>query len=79
MFIEREQQPSSAFLDVTSIFATVQKVITAPLHAFALMTPLPEEPRYKNVYSIYTKAPAEARPPNSDANKVNLNSTFLDI
>ena len=73
---ERQQQPTTAFLDMTSIFATVQKIFTPPLLAFALITPMPEEPRYKNVYSIYTKAHTEARPLDSDDTKPILTRHF---
>ena len=76
--IEREQ-PSTTFLDMTTIFATVQKIITAPLLAFALMTPMPEEPRFKNLYSTNMKAHTEARPLGFDVKKGNLASTFIEI
>ena len=64
---------------MTSIFATVQKIITAPLLAFALMTPMPEEPRIKNLYSSYANSHTEARPLDSDVKKANFNSTFLGV
>ena len=73
--IEREQ-PSTEFLDMTSIFVTLQKIITAPLLAFALMTPIPEEPRFKNVDPTHIKAHSEARILDSAVKSVSLNSIF---
>ena len=65
---------STTTWDMTSIIATVQKIITAPLLAFALMTPIPEEPRFKNLYSSYTKAHTEVRRLDYDTKKESLSS-----
>ena len=75
MSIERKQ-PSTESLDMTSIFVTLQKIITAPLLAFALMTPMPEEPRFKSLDPTYIKAHSEARILDSAAKTVSLNSIF---